>query len=161
LVEAFKATLEEAVLADFLIHVLDATAPEVERFHRTTLEVLAELGARDKTVLTVLNKVDLAAGPDALAALERKFPGAILLSAATGHGAEHLLRRCCEVLADRVRCRQFRIPQRRADLVSLLHREGKVVATAYEGDDVLVTAVVPATVGGKLAPFLLPGGNSA
>jgi GTPase len=38
LVEAFKATLEEAVLADFLIHVLDATAPEIERFHDTTLE---------------------------------------------------------------------------------------------------------------------------
>ena len=49
LVEAFKATLEEAVLSDFLIHVLDASAPKVYDFHQTTLEVLAELGADEKT----------------------------------------------------------------------------------------------------------------
>ncbi len=66
LVEAFKATLEEAVLADFLIHVLDATAPEIERFHDTTLEVLKELGAEDKEVITVLNKIDLVTDPEAL-----------------------------------------------------------------------------------------------
>ena len=84
LVEAFKATLEEAVLADFLIHVLDATSPEIERFHDTTLEVLAELGAEDKPIITVLNKIDLVTDPDELAALDRKFPDALHLSAVTG-----------------------------------------------------------------------------
>jgi GTP-binding protein HflX len=156
LVEAFKATLEEAVLADFLLHVLDATAPEAERFHRTTLEVLDELGARDKTVVTVLNKIDLVTDPDQLAALERRFPDAIPLSAATGEGVERLLRHCSTVLADRVRRHRFRIPQHRADLVSLLHREGKVLATEYEGNDILVSAVVPAAVAGRLQHFETP-----
>jgi len=55
LVEAFKATLEEAVLADFLIHVLDCSSPEIDRLYETTLEVLDELGAGDKKIITVLN----------------------------------------------------------------------------------------------------------
>ena len=153
LVEAFKATLEEAVLADFLIHVLDATAPEIERFHDTTLDVLKELGAEDKEVITVLNKTDLIAETEVLASLGRRFPGAIFISARTGAGLDALLKACTAALADRVRCREFRIPQRRADLVSLLHREAKVLATAYESDDILVRAVVPAGIAGRLREF--------
>jgi GTP-binding protein HflX len=153
LVEAFKATLEEAVLADFLIHVLDASAPEIERFHDTTLEVLAELGAEEKPVITVLNKIDLVTDPEQLAALDRKFPNALHLSAVTGLGLDDLLKSCSAVLADRVRRQEYRIPQQRADLVSLLHREAKVLSTEYDGDDILVRAVVPPTIAGRLEAF--------
>ena len=153
LVEAFKATLEEAVLADFLIHVLDATAPEIERFHDTTLEVLKELGAEDKEVITVLNKIDLVTEDDALTRLEWRFPDALHVSSITGQGLESLLKDCAEVLADRVCCKDYRIPQQRADLVSLLHREAKVLATEYDGDDILVRAVVPPTIAGRIEAF--------
>ena len=153
LVEAFKATLEEAVLATFLIHVLDATAPEIERFHDTTLEVLKELGAEDKQVITVLNKIDLVTDPAARVALEWKFPEVLPISAITGQGMDALLKACAVVLADRVRCMDYRIPQLRADLVGLLHREAKVLSTDYDGDDILVRAVVPATIAGRLEAF--------
>jgi GTPase len=153
LVEAFMATLEEAVLADFLIHVLDATAPEIERFHQTTLEVLEELGAADKPVITVLNKIDRVTDPEALATLDRKYPGALHISAVTGEGLDSLLRACSALLADRVRRREYRIPQVRGDLVSLLHRDAKVLSTGYEGDDILVSAVVPPTIAGRLEAF--------
>lgn len=153
LVEAFKATLEEAVLADFLIHVLDASSPEIDRLHDTTLEVLKELGAEDKEVITVLNKADLVTDPEALAALERRFPDALHLSALQGRGLEALLKACSAVLADRVRCREYRIPQRRADLVSLLHRDAKVLSTDYEKNDILVRAVVSADVAGRLREY--------
>ena len=156
LVEAFKATLEEAVLADFLIHVLDATAPEVQRFHDTTLEVLAELGAEDKTIITILNKIDLVTDTDVLASLERSFPEALHASAVTGLGLDDLLKICCTTLADRVRRMDYRIPQQRADLVSLLHREAKILSTHYEGDDILVSAVVPPTIAGRLLDFASP-----
>ncbi|MGJ8634123.1 MAG: GTPase HflX, partial [Luteolibacter sp.] len=86
LVEAFKATLEEAVLADFLIHVLDATAPEIEIFHETTLKVLGELGASDKKIITVLNKIDAVTDPDTLESLNRNFPDALHTSSLTGLG---------------------------------------------------------------------------
>ena len=153
LVEAFKATLEEAVLADFLIHVLDATAPEIQRFHDTTLDVLRELGAEDKRVITVLNKIDAVTDPDALAHLKLQFPDAVHASALSGKGLDDILKACSHVLADRVRRQQYRIPQHRADLVSLLHRDAKVLSTDYEGDDILVSAVVPAAISGRLESF--------
>ena len=59
LINAFKATLEEAILANFLIHVLDVSSPEVEEHYNTTLEVLKELGADEIHRITVFNKIDL------------------------------------------------------------------------------------------------------
>jgi GTP-binding protein HflX len=154
LVEAFKATLEEAVLADFLIHVLDATSPEIERFHRTTLEVLDELGAEGKPAITVLNKIDRVEDPEQIASLARMFPDALRVSAVTHAGLDRLLDACSTALADRVRCLDYRIPQQRADLVGLLHRDAKVLSTDYEGNDILVRAVVPPMLAGRLEAFI-------
>ena len=67
LVEAFNATLEESVLADFLIHVLDASQPAVLEFYRTTVRVLEELGSHDKQTLIVFNKIDKVEDPAVLA----------------------------------------------------------------------------------------------
>jgi GTP-binding protein HflX len=153
LVEAFKATLEEAVLADFLIHVLDASSPEIQRFHDTTLEVLKELGAEDKHLLTVLNKIDRVTDPEALATLDRKFPDALRISATSGFGMDGLLEACSAVLAARVCRKHYRFPQRRSDLVSLLHRDAKVLSTAYDGDDILIAAVVPPAIAGRLESY--------
>ncbi|MFC7337670.1 GTPase HflX [Haloferula chungangensis] len=154
LVEAFKATLEEAVLADFCIHVLDASSPEVERFHDTTLEVLEELGAGDKKIITFLNKIDQVTDPDQLAFLNRTYPDALRGSALKNIGIEELLQACSRVLADRVRRQHYRIPQARADLIGLLHRDAKILSTDYEGNDILVHAVVPAAISGKLEQYL-------
>ncbi|MBB5351932.1 GTP-binding protein HflX [Haloferula luteola] len=156
LVEAFKATLEEAVLADFLIHVLDASSPEVQQFHDTTLEVLAELGAGDKTTITVLNKIDRVEDPDQAALLDRLFPDAIRASALSGQNLDGILSACSAVLADRVRRHHYCIPQSRADLVGLLHRDAKILSTEYEGNNILVHAVVPPSIAGRLEEFLTP-----
>ncbi len=153
LVEAFKATLEEAVLADFIIHVLDASSPEVEKFYKTTMEVLAELGAGDKPVITVLNKIDILNDPVKLAGLEVSFPNTISVSAVTGEGCQDLLAKCSEMLADRVSIETYRIPQSRGDLSGLLHRDAKVLDTEYDGNDVIVKAVVPASIRGKLLTY--------
>jgi len=153
LVEAFKATLEEAVLADFIVHVLDASSPEVEKFYETTMAVLAELGAGDKPVITVLNKIDVLADPVKLAGLEVSFPNTVSVSAITGEGMDKLLAKCSEMLVDRVRTENYRIPQSRGDLSGLLHRDAKVLETEYDGNDVLVKAVVPASIAGKLESF--------
>ena len=154
LVEAFKATLEESVLADFLIHVLDASSPEVESFHDTTLSVLAELGAGEKTMITVLNKIDQVTDPEQMAFLRRTFPDAIHASALQNIGIDELLDACSSALASRVQRLRYRIPQSRADLVGLLHRDAKILSTDYEDNDILVHAVVPAAVSGRLVEFL-------
>ena len=74
LVEAFKSTLEEAVLADFLVQVVDASDPEAVRHYETTLEVLGELGAGDKPMIVVLNKLDLVPEEERAALTERLAP---------------------------------------------------------------------------------------
>ena len=153
LVEAFKATLEESVLADFIIHVLDASSAEVEKYYETTMEVLDELGAGDKPVITVLNKIDVLNDPVKLAGLEVSFPNTISVSAITGKGCDELLLKCSEMLADRVSTLTYRIPQSRGDLSGLLHRDAKVLETEYDGNDMIVKAVVPASIAGKLASY--------
>ena len=98
LVEAFKATLEEVVVADFLVHVLDLTNPNVEHHHATTLAVLAELGAAGKTMLTVFNKVD-AATPAMISRGRTLAPDALFVSALTRQGLDLLEERFLELIA--------------------------------------------------------------
>jgi GTP-binding protein HflX len=93
LVEAFKATLEEVLVADFLIHVVDITSPHFEKHRATTLSVMAELGAGDKPVVNVFNKVDLADAVE-LRAARQAVPDALFVSARTGKGIDTLIERC-------------------------------------------------------------------
>jgi len=153
LVDAFKATLEEALVADFLIHVLDASSPEVFAFHQTTMEVLKELGAEDKRIVTALNKVDLLTDEARLHELHTHFKDGIFISIKTGEGLDKLMHRVNDLLTDRVGRVMLRIPQSRADLVSLLHREGKILAEEYEDNDILITAIVSNTMRHKVAEF--------
>ena len=155
LVESFKATLEEAVLADFLVHVLDASSAEIHDHYETTRKVLAELGADDKQVVVVLNKVDRVEDPAVLTGLRADFPGAFEVSALTGDGLEGLSLRFTDLLADRVKKISYRIPQARGDLSGLVHREGKVLNTEYEGNDILLTAIVPKSLEGQLEDFVV------
>src|SRR3954468_15943526 len=76
LVESFNATLEEAALSDFLIHLLDASQPEVIQFYNTTMEVLAGLGADTRPTIVAFNKIDLVEDRGALAGLRQHFPAA-------------------------------------------------------------------------------------
>ena len=154
LVEAFKATLEEALLADFLIHLLDASDPEVLATYTTTQEVLAELGAEEKRKLLVFNKVDLVEDNAMRRELESRFPDACFISAGTGEGLENLQNRMSTMLAGRVHRLQLRIPQSRHDVVTRLHRDGKIISTDYEGQDVLLQAVIPKAMQDLVTPFI-------
>lgn len=155
LIESFKATLEEAILADFLIHVLDASSEEIVDHYHTTKKVLAELGADEKRYIVVLNKVDRVTDPAILTGLRADFPGAFETSAVTGLGLPELTASFTELLADRVKKLSYRVPQARGDISGLIHREGKVLETDYEGNDILLTAIVPKIVEGQLEEFLV------
>ena len=118
------------------------------------MEVLTELGAGDKPVITVLNKIDVLNDPVKLAGLEVLFPNTISVSAKSGLGMEELLQRCAEMIKDRVQVVTYRIPQSRGDLSGMLHRDAKVLETEYEGNDIVVKAVVPASIAGRLESFI-------
>lgn len=154
LVEAFNATLEEAALADFLIHVLDASQTEVMAFYNTTMNVLGQLGADTKQMLVVFNKVDKVTDPHALPALRRHFPDALFVSVQTGEGMEKLVERISDFVAGGTVTVELRLPPERTDLLARLHREGSVRDISYEGGFTEVVATMPARSLGTYSQFL-------
>ncbi|MEO6785339.1 MAG: GTPase HflX [Chthoniobacteraceae bacterium] len=154
LVEAFKATLEEATQADFLIHLLDASAPKVIEFHQTTLDVLDELGAGERPVIVVFNKVDKVADPAVLHRLRVHFPDALFISVRTGEGIPALLEKMSELAAPGTVTRELRIPASESGLLARLHREGKVHGITYDGSDSIVTATLSARLAAECGRFV-------
>jgi GTP-binding protein HflX len=153
LVQSFRATLEEAIQADFLIHVIDASSLQAVEFYQTTSKVLAELGAGDKKVLLVLNKVDLI--DDArLMELRREFSEAVVISIKTGQGMDDLLHRLHDFLIDRVVRLTMSLPLDRMDLVALIHQEGKMLSEDYETGRAEIQCVISKRFESRFAEFL-------
>ncbi len=160
LVEAFKATLEEAAQADFLIHLLDAGAPEVAEFFCTTMKVLEELGAAERPMLVVFNKVDLVEDPGVLHGLRTHYPDALFISVHTGEGLPALLDRMAGLAAPGAVTRVLRLPPSESALLARLHRTGSVHHVEYDGEDAIVTVSLSERMAGDLARFLrLQPGN--
>ena len=155
LVEAFKATLEEAIQADFLIHVVDLSSPERVKHAETTLRVLDEIGAGHSPVITVLNKADLlpdqADRVEALAA----HPGAILVSTRTGEGLDQLLERLEMCAADKDLPMSLLIPHDQYAVLSKLHANATILSTKAEDEGTRVEAVVPARLHELVRPWIV------
>jgi GTP-binding protein HflX len=160
LVEAFKATLEEVVVADFLIHVIDVTSPHADKHRATTLGVLAELGAGDTPILTVFNKSDAADEAQILAA-RTLDPEATLVSARTGEGLPELLERCREAIAGGFEATELLVPHDRYDVIARLHALGQVHAQEHTEAGVLIHGRFPPAQAGYFAPFVVPAGPGA
>ena len=98
LITAFRATMEEAVFADLLIHVVDSAHPEMEGQIKTVYRVLEEVGCRDKPMIHAFNKSDLLPDPLDLQRHLSDYQPAALLSATTGEGLERLQLLAAEIL---------------------------------------------------------------
>ncbi len=132
LVKAFRATLEEAALADVNVIVSDAAAPELMQQHATVLEVLDSLGATSAPRIDALNKSDLGAtGQEA-------FPGAVVLSAKTGEGVGQLLAAIEERLEEGMQTVKLLIPFTHYGLLSKLHGYGSVLRQDHGEEGVTV-----------------------
>lgn len=153
LVQSFRATLEESILADFLIHVIDASSPHAQEFYQTTTKVLGELGAADKRTLLVLNKIDLI-DSDRLSELQRLFPDAVAVSILTGQGIDALYHALHTLLIDRVVRMELSIPLDRMDLVSIAHNEGKVLSECYDRGVADLQCVLPKRFESRFLPYL-------
>jgi GTP-binding protein HflX len=155
LIEAFNATLEESVLADFLIHVLDASQPEVIEFYNTTRRVLSELSPQEKPVLLVFNKIDKVEDPAVLANLRRHFPEAHFISIHTGAGMDELIARIGEWVANGATTRELRLPVDSGALLARLHREARVHEIEYLGEEIRLVATLPRKLCVSLAEFIV------
>ena len=154
LVESFKATLEEAILADFLIHVIDGSSDNVQDHFKTTLEVLKELGADEKKIIPAINKIDIISD-ERLEELKNIFPEAILISVKNRVGIDDLLSKINEMLLSNIVRNSLKIPQSRQDLVALLHREGKILSQDYHDNDIIINAIYSKRFLAKFEEFVM------
>ncbi len=154
LVDAFHATLEEAVLSDFLVHVLDLSNPEVEQHHGTTMEVLNSLGAHEKRIITVFNKVDRCANGDfRLNALRLQAPNACFVSARSGLGIEELLEKCAAMVSDDIVEISLLIPHDRYDVINKLHQLDCIQLKEVEAEGVFLQCLLPVQIRNQMKEF--------
>ena len=153
LVESFNATMEEAVMVDFLVHLLDASHPRVLEFHGTTMKVLEDLGADTKKTITVFNKIDRVADPMTKAMLRNNHPDALFVSVHTGEGLDLLVGQLGLLVGNDIREILLHLPHDRSDLMARLHRDGVVHETVYEERFSSIRATVPARLRELVEPF--------
>lgn len=148
LIEAFKSTLEEAKYADLLLHVVDASNPQMDQQMHVVYETLRELEASDKQVITAFNKKDRFEGEYA----PRDFQAerTAFISAKTGEGVEELLACVEDVLREqKVEIEQI-YPYSDAGKIQLIRKYGELEKEEYTQEGIYVRAYVPVDVYGKL-----------
>ncbi len=150
LVAAFHATLEEVVEADVLVHVVDASHPQMREQVEAARRVLAELGCADKPTVMALNKCDLMADRGWLAELVAREEHAAAVSALTGEGLGELLRLIGERLEQELIPVEVTVPWSAQDLVSEAHERGRVLSEDFREEGVSLSARVPADVAQRL-----------
>jgi GTP-binding protein HflX len=153
LVASFRATLDEVLEADLILHVIDASHPTWEEQRDVVEEVLGELGVHGRAVLHVFNKIDLLAPPDldALRArMDGLLPGSVFVSTVGPAGLEPLR----EALRRAVRAHrpvlELRIPVTDGRLLADVHRSGEVIEQHHEGEMMVLRARLDDSTLGRL-----------
>ena len=156
LVEAFKATLEEVVQADLLLHVVDASHPEAEQQIAAVDAVLKEIGADGKPTVMVFNKVDQLNGSrDGLSRSLERHPHGVAISATTGEGVPTLLAELGRQLRPIREFMELSVPHDRAGVIARLHEVGQVVERNYNGKTARFKARIPPHLHEEFAPFVV------
>ena len=133
LVEAFKATLEEVIQADLLLHVVDLSHPGAEEQILAVNQVLEELDAADKQTMMVFNKVDRLSEREVAARFRERFPNSVFISAKSGEGLDTLM---AEIGAQLRPVREFlelAVPYADSAVMARLHEVGQVVESKFNG----------------------------
>jgi GTP-binding protein HflX len=155
LVESFKATLEEVVQADLLLHVVDVSHPQADEQIAAVNSVLAELGAGDKPTLMVFNKVDQLNGGNTLTRLHELYPNSVAISARTGTGITELLAEISTQIRPERELVDLKIPHEEAALIARLHKVGQVLERKYLTKVAKFKARIPPQYHAEFAEFMM------
>jgi GTP-binding protein HflX len=153
LVAAFRATLEEVNEADFLIHVVDASHPQLDLQRDAVADVLDELGAGGKPTVTVFNKSDRVQDQYSLRELVVKTENSCYISASKPEGIPYLIERIVATLKMLLVPVILRIPYDRSELVAQCYEYGRVHVADYQAEFIHVEADVTRDLAGRLADF--------
>lgn len=170
LVEAFKATLEEVVQADLLLHVVDISHPHAAEQINSVNAVLEEIGARGKPTLMVFNKVDRLGSQELVSRYREFYPHAVAVSAKTGEGIPDLLSELGSSLRPIREFVELQVPHEDSAVIARLHEMAQVVERNYEGEKAHFKARIPPHLHSEFAPYIVAdlttvgnenGGNGA
>jgi GTP-binding protein HflX len=156
LINAFRATLEEVVEADILVHIVDGSYVDCDFQIKVVLDVLAELHASDRDMITVYNKIDLA---DAAERFLCVAPGILPVSAKRGDNMDRLLADREAAIFQDLRPARLLIPYDRGDIVSYLSEKTPVGARAYTEDGTLVDTELRNADYRRLDRYIVRDGN--
>ena len=154
LVEAFRATLEEVVEADLLIHVVDASSEHWVTEKASTLYTLNSLGIGEKPTITALNKWDRVAEEEREDILARD-PEGVPISALTGQGLDDLREEIARKAFRHLIPLELELPYNRMDLLNLAHAHGRVFETSYVGDHVKADVEIEEAWVDKFRPYVV------
>lgn len=155
LVDAFRSTLEEALHADLLLHVVDGSATDMAEQYHTAEAVLNSLGATGKPRIVAVNKADRFEGREIY--LDVGSAQRVDISAATGQGLEALREAIGRTLEQAKAVHTFEIPYDRGDVTALAHKLGEVLAEEYEERAIRLQARLDAESAARIAKVLAEG----
>jgi GTP-binding protein HflX len=155
LVEAFKATLEEVVQADLLVHVVDLSHPRAEDQIVAVNRVLEEIEAAGKPTVMVFNKVDRFPNREHLNKFLEHFPHGVGVSARTGEGIPELLAELGTQLRPVRDYLELEVPHDAAAIMARLHEVGQVVERDYAGEHARFKARIPPYLRPEFEPFVV------
>jgi len=148
LVDAFRSTLEEAKYADMILHVVDASNPDMDGQMHIVYETLQKLGVKDKPVITAFNKQDLVTEPETCRDL--KADKVVKISAKKGQGLPELL----EVIADLLRGNKVYVESvisyAEGNKLALIRKYGELLSEEYVAEGTAIKAYVPKDLYGQL-----------
>jgi GTP-binding protein HflX len=152
LIASFKATLEETIQADLLLHVADASSPLVDAQIAAVRGVLAELDVEDKDTILVLNKIDRLPDEHARDRLLGRYPHAIPISARSGHGLDALAQAASDSLGRGFRDVDIETAPGNGRLLAWLDSHGEVLSRQFSDDRVRIHCRIPSAILGRIDP---------
>ena len=161
LVVAFKATLEEVIEADLLLHVVDISSPQVEEQIEAVNVVLDELGVADKPTLMVFNKIDRVTTPGLAKRFTDLHPNSIVVSARTGEGFEAFMAELGKQLRPVREMLVLSIPHSQSEVIAQLHEVGQVLERDYDAAEAVFKAFIPPSHRAVFEPFIIREDNLA
>jgi GTP-binding protein HflX len=143
LVEAFKATLEEVVEADIVLHLVDASHPKVLEQAAAVDDVLGQIGASDKPMIIALNKIDKVPESETIERIRGSFTDALAISALKREGFAMLVERILGYMKGMTLVIKITIPAADGKTLSMIHENGHIIKQDYDGESVHIEAEVP------------------
>ncbi|MGD8237480.1 MAG: GTPase HflX [Armatimonadota bacterium] len=155
LIAAFRATLEEVVEAELLVHVVDAGSPTASEQMAAVREVLAELEAHERPTIVALNKCDLVADAALPAGVTHEGESSVRISALRGTGLDELRKAIAARVSAALVAVTLHIPYDKMEMLSFSHAHGRVLSSRYEADKVVAEVEVEREVYGQLRDYIV------